>query len=437
VCQRFIIDTLGCKANAYDSRRLAEALQAMGWQECTPSADDTPDACIVNTCTVTHVADRKSRQRLARLARRHPRARVFATGCYATAAADELRAVAGVAGVFPRDEWPALIEAVCGRSAGAAALAHCGDFGISSFGPAGSDGGRMRAFLKLQDGCDAFCAYCIIPHTRGAPRSRPVADVAAEAARLADAGCPEIVLTGIHIGFYGRDLPSRPSLADAVLAAAEAPGVERVRVSSIEATEVSDQLLAAMAGPRVCAHLHLPLQSGDARTLARMGRRYTPEKFLACVARARARLDQPAITADVLVGFPGETDSEFRNTAALCCRAAFSRLHVFPFSARRGTPAATMPDPVPPDTAHARAAELRELGREMAEQWAQRFVGRPERVLFERRTARGALRGYTDRYVPAIAEGDDARPGLLGRTVPVRGVARRGGALLVRAVAGA
>ncbi len=434
------IETLGCKANVYDSRRLAEALEALGWR---PAEDGRPaDTCILNTCTVTAVADRKCRRRAARLVKENPGARVFVTGCSASAAPEALARIAGLAGIYRRGSWAELIRAVNGGRADAPAPGVAGDFGISSFE------GRARAFLKVQEGCDSFCSYCILPYVRGAPRSRDLADVRAEAERLAAAGFGEIVVTGIHVGLYGRDLPGRPSLASALLAGADAPGVERVRLSSTEAGEVDDELLDAMAHPRVCAHLHVPLQSGDADVLRRMSRRYTPEGFLRVVERARRCLDRPAITTDVMVGFPGESDAQFEHTLALCRAARFSRIHVFPFSARPGTAAARMPERVAVKVVRERSRRLRDLGKELAGEWAQGFVGASERVLFESCSsalkaperaefgarpslARPRLTGYTDRYVRFSAPAD---PSLLGHAVPVLCTSRRGAALVGRVV---
>jgi threonylcarbamoyladenosine tRNA methylthiotransferase MtaB len=295
------------------------------------------------------------------------------------------------------------------------------EFGISTFG------GRVRAFLKIQEGCDFFCSYCILPHVRGEPRSRALADVAAEARRLADAGFPEVVLTGIHVGLYGRDLPERPTVAQAILAVAGTQGVSRVRLSSIEPNEVDEELLEALRHPAACPHLHLPLQSGDADVLRRMNRRYTPDEFRAAVGRARARLDRPAITTDVIVGFPGESEAEFANTLAFCREIGFSRLHVFPFSPRPGTPAAEMGDQVPARVAQERSRRLRDLGDAMAGAWAEGFVGRTVRCLFERVTPEGLLAGYSDRYVTVTAAGP---ADLVGRTHEVKCTGREGTALM-------
>ncbi|MGD2175024.1 MAG: tRNA (N(6)-L-threonylcarbamoyladenosine(37)-C(2))-methylthiotransferase MtaB [Candidatus Brocadiaceae bacterium] len=417
----YLIETLGCKANLYDSRRLAEALEAMGLRRARTG--EQADVCVVNTCTVTAGADRKSRQQAARLGREHPDARVFVTGCYASLCPEELRAVPGVQSVYGREQWSALLEEINGGPL-PGGVSPEGEFGVSGFG------GRTRAFMKVQEGCDAGCSYCILPRVRGAPRSRPLEDALAEAGRLVEAGFREIVLTGIHLGLYGRDLAEEAALADLVTALAGLSRLERLRLSSIEALEVSPELLQAMAAAPdvVCPHLHLPLQSGDAGVLKRMNRPYTPEEFLDVVDVVRRTLNRPAVTTDVMVGFPGETEEAFANTMALCRRVCFSRMHVFPFSARPGTPAAGMAEEVPPEVASERSQRLRELGRELAAEWAESFVGSTARVLLERHQD-GWLRGYTDRYVGLGVPGE---PELTGRAVRVRVVGREGTSLLGR-----
>ncbi len=388
------LETLGCKSNLYDSRRLAESLEALGFEEAGPQGE--PDVCLVNTCTVTVGAERKSRRQASRLARDYPDARVYVTGCGASAFPDDLREVPGVDGVFGRDEWEELLEAINQVPLPPEAVP-AGDFGIASFG------GRTRAFLKVQEGCDAGCAYCILPRVRGEPRSRAADDAAAEGRRLVDAGFREIVLTGIHLGFYGRgqDGATLPGL---VRRLADIPGLLRLRLSSIEPLEVDEDLLDAMRHPAVCPHLHLPLQSGDAGVLRRMGRPYTPGEFLEVVEMARSFLDGPAITTDVMVGFPGETDAAFEATMQFVERVAFTRLHVFPFSPRPGTPAADMDDRPGSKLVKKRSRRLRKLGRQLAAEWATSFVGQEVRVLFER-CEDGELVGYTDRYVRLSAEG--------------------------------
>jgi len=404
----FHIDTLGCKANQYDSRRIAEALGRLGLRRAVPG--EPPGVHVINTCTVTHVADRKSRQLVRRAVRQKPPARVFVTGCYATRHPRALRQIAGVEGVFARAEWNAMLEAIAAGPLSPRARIE-GDFGVAGFT------GRARAYVKIQEGCDFGCAYCVVPGVRGRPRSRPLGSVLDEARRLIEGGFQEIVLTGIHLGLYGRDLDDGVALPDVVERVARLKGVGRVRLSSIEAPEVSERLLEAMRHPAVCEHLHLALQSGDDRVLARMRRRYDAATFLRAVELARSRLDRPAVTGDVIVGFPGETEEEFESTLRVCREAAFSRTHVFAFSPRPGTPAAQMPGRVPSEVVKQRCARLKELARKLAEQWARSFVGRTVRVLFEEQQPDGALAGYTDRYVRLAARGDEAR---VGELHPVR-----------------
>ncbi|MHC4917001.1 MAG: MiaB/RimO family radical SAM methylthiotransferase, partial [Planctomycetota bacterium] len=259
---------------------------------------------------------------------------------------------------------------------------------------------HCRAFVKVQDGCDAFCAYCVIPRLRGAPRSRPLREIRREAEDLAESGHRELVVSGVHLGLYGRDLDGRPGLADVLRTVLDAAPRARVRLSSLDPTELDDEILGlAATEPRVCPHLHLPLQSGDAGVLRAMRRRYDPPGFLRAVDRARARLDRPGITTDVMTGFPGESDAAFRNTVEVCRRAGFSRMHVFPFSPREGTDAAGMADRVPTGVARDRAAKLVELGAESAAEFARGCVGNEEEVLVEEAPPDGSLAGYSARYV--------------------------------------
>lgn len=391
----FKTETLGCKANQYDSQRIAEALVARGWRPA--EADEKPDVIIINTCTVTVRCSRKCRQTVNQAVRENPGARVFVTGCYATGFPEELHELDGVAGVYGRDEWADLWKAVTANDI-PCPESLSGDFGISGFT------GRSRAMLKIQEGCNSYCSYCIIPYVRGVPRSQPVGKVRSEAERLAAAGFREIVLTGIHLGKYGEDLPERPSLAEAVRTVAAIEGVERVRLSSIKANEVTEDLLLAMQAPTVCPHLHLPLQSGDNRILDKMDRGYTVEDFLHTVDQARDLLPNPALTTDVMVGFPGEQEEHFRHTVELCEKVRFTRMHVFPFSPRPGTRAASMGDRIHSRVAKKRCARLNKLNRELQEKWAESFVGKEVRVLFEEQRD-GHLCGYTDRYVRLSAPG--------------------------------
>mgnify|MGYP000338355570 CR=1 FL=1 len=413
----FHIDTLGCKANQYDSQRLAESLRATG---LTPAHDDeSPDIVIVNSCTITHRSDRKCRKRARRAARDNPDATVIITGCYADSNRNALEDLEGVDAVFSREHWPALLEYATEQPRNACTLPAAGDYGVTDYA------GRTRAVLKIQEGCDHYCSYCIVPSVRGPRRSRSLEDAVQEARRLAEAGFAEVVLTGIHLGQYGEDTDDAVGLADAVRAISDVSGLHRLRLSSIKADEVTDDLLAAMQTPGVCLHLHLPLQSGDDRVLQRMERGYTVEQFLDTVRRAREALDRPAITSDVMAGFPGETDEMFENTLDVCRRARFSRIHVFPFSARKGTKAAEMTDKVHSKVKKRRCRRLQDLAERMAAEWAESFVGERVEALFEQHRD-GCLNGYTARYTPIEADGPEE---LVGAPVSVECRAAQGDTL--------
>ncbi len=367
----FHLDTLGCKANQYDSQRLAESLRAYG---LSPAKDgESPDIVIVNSCTITHRSDRKCRKRARRAARENPAATVVVTGCYAESNRNALEDLEGVDAVFSRQHWPALLEYVTEQPRNTSPLPAADGYGITDYAD------RTRAVLKIQEGCDHYCSYCIVPSVRGPKQSRPLGDAVEEARRLVDAGFTEVVLTGIHLGKYGEDLDASVGLADAVRAIADVSGLQRLRLSSIKADEVTDDLLTAMQDP---------------------------EQFLDTVRRAREALNRPAITSDVMVGFPGETDEMFENTIDVCRRARFSRIHVFPFSAREGTKAADMTGKVHSKVKKRRSGRLRELAEQMAAEWAQSFVGERVEALFERRRD-GRLDGYTARYAPIEADGSE------------------------------
>ncbi|MFP4026530.1 MAG: tRNA (N(6)-L-threonylcarbamoyladenosine(37)-C(2))-methylthiotransferase MtaB [Candidatus Brocadiia bacterium] len=392
----FYVETFGCRSNQYDSQRLREALQEVGLQGASNTRNT--DLIIVNTCTVTHTASRKARRRLRELVRECPQSKVYATGCYASADPEELGEIEGLAGVYGREQWEELLEAATGEKAHDSRRVK-GDFGIRSFT------GRSRALLKVQEGCDFFCAYCIVPFVRGEPRSRPLQEAVKEAQRLISRGFREIVLTGIHLGLYGRDRPDDENLPNLVRSLADLPGLERLRLSSIEAVEVDELLLKAMEHPSVCQHLHLALQSGDDETLERMGRRYTSADFMERVGMIRDHLENPAISGDVIVGFPGETDKAFAKTMEVCRKVAFSRMHIFRYSVRPGTRAAEMPGQVHSRTAKKRSKQLRKLARQLSQEWAEQFVGRNVRVLLEEQKAPNCFTGYTDRYVRAEVRG--------------------------------
>ncbi|MBM4085027.1 MAG: MiaB/RimO family radical SAM methylthiotransferase, partial [Planctomycetes bacterium] len=270
--------------------------------------------------------------------------------------------------------------------------------------------GHTRAFLKIQDGCDARCSYCIVPLVRGPVRSRPLEAIQREAERLAANGYREIVLTGIHLGAYGRDTGGRPGLCDVIEGLLDVPGLERIRLSSIEVNEFTDRLLALAAdSAKLCPHFHFPLQSGDDEVLKAMNRAYTAAEYLDVLDKVRARIERPSFTTDVMVGFPGEGERHFQNTLDVCRRAGFSRMHIFPFSPRPGTPAATMPNRPTRKDVRAREERLEAVARELALAYKRQFLGQRVNVLVEtQRDARtGKLCGYTERYVKVAFDGPD------------------------------
>ncbi|MEM7306528.1 MAG: MiaB/RimO family radical SAM methylthiotransferase [Planctomycetota bacterium] len=379
---RFV--TFGCKANQYDTQVLREALARRGWRE----TDDDAELVVVNTCTVTAEAGRKARQLARRIARTTPKARICMTGCLAEAEPEILRALPNVEWVLGNGEAKRPVSFL-------RELGH--DLDPEELGiPAGITqfAGHTRGFLKIQDGCDMSCAFCIIPSVRGPSRSRPEGELAAEVERLLASGHREIVLCGIHIGHWGRDLGSDLGRLLERLAAVELRGPDdapvdwRLRLSSIEATEVTGAVLEAMARHprRIAPHLHMPMQSGDDGVLRRMNRWYTADEYLEACARIRAALDRPAFTADVLVGFPGEDDAAFETTLATAEAAGFTRLHVFPFSARPGTAAenpAALGAPVAPEAVRERRARLSELAHGLEQRFRRSLEGARDAVVLE------------------------------------------------------
>ena len=379
--------TLGCKVNQYETEFVREGLLGIGYEDA--GDDDQAELCIVNTCTVTNEGDSKSRQTIRRLARRNPGAKIVVMGCYATRAPEEVAALPGVSQVVTdKRELPDLL----------------GRFGVTDI-PTGISGfgRRHRAYVKVQDGCMLRCSFCIIPHVRPNLTSRPMEHILDEVRRLVDRGYREVVLTGIHLGHYGVDWNRHAAkddwirLSHLVRNIAELPGDFRVRLSSIEATEVTRELIAVMAdyGDKVAPHLHISMQSGSDSVLRRMRRRWGSQRFIDRCRLVQERLDRPAITTDIIVGFPGETDAEFQETIATSRAVGFSKIHIFPFSARRGTPAATMPGQVPKGVQQERCRELAEVEAALRTQYYERLIGRRLRVLVEQeeREASGKERG--------------------------------------------
>ncbi len=416
---RIYVGSLGCKLNQSEMDDLAARLARNGHQIVASAGD--ADMCILNTCAVTHVAAQKSRQALGRLHHDNPSARLVATGCYADLSPAELSGLPGVELVAGNRQKEHLAD-LLGRAAEDRAVQ-----------PAARP--RTRAMVKVQDGCDNACTYCVVRLARGPQRSRRPEEILADVQACVEAGYQEVVLTGVHIGAYGRDRPGAGGgsagldLWGLVARLLSETGIARLRLSSIEPWDLPEQAFQLWVDERLCRHLHLPLQSGSDAVLRRMGRRYTAAEFAALVAAARAAIPDLAVTTDVIAGFPGETDAEFAESLAFVEAIGFARAHIFPYSARPGTVAAGLPDQVPPRVKAERAEAMRAVAAAGDRAFRRRFVGQTMAVLWE--TSRpgedGPLwSGLTGNYlrVQAACPAD-----LANRIIPARLVALAGKAL--------
>lgn len=435
---RVAFATLGCRLNQFESDALAEAARAAG--HAVVDVDAAPEVVVVNTCTITGDADADGRQLVRRAARAG--ARVVVTGCWATAAPDEAAALPGVAlvaGNREKERLVELLERTCAK--GQAPEIHVAPVDlarrvrVARLRPA-TQPGRSRAYLKIQDGCDYRCSFCIVPRVRGRSASVPPAEVARQLAELVAAGVPEVVLTGVHLGIYGRDLSPRTRLSALVAELLPALGGARLRLGSVDPHEVDDALVALLAnGGRLCRYLHLPVQSGDDATLRRMRRAHTAADLKRLVTRLAASVPGIGLGTDVIVGFPGESEAAFEATYALLASLPLAHLHVFPYSPRAGTDAAGFAEQVPPAVKARRTSALRALSAAKERAFAAGQVGARLEVVFHRARHRrtGLLVGRADNGLSVRVDGDDA---LLGRTARVEVVAAEGGAALGRLVAG-
>lgn len=390
----FCFFTLGCKVNRFESEALTQLAQERGHTIVTSGAD----VCIINSCTVTAASDHKNIRAIRKLRRENPNAVLAVCGCMAQMEPDTLKAIAEV-------------DLVCGTSDRAAVLALCEEHArgkampdttrfrvpVRAFEqlPPGVPRGRTRALIKVQDGCDNYCTYCIIPHARGRIRSLPVQDAVRQAIQLAEEGVHEIVLTGIEISSYGRDLTGDVDLVVLIAAVCAAVPAVRVRLSSLEPRTVDARFCGTLSGyANLMPHFHLSLQSGCDSVLARMKRRYNVAQFLENVKLLRGAFPDCSVTTDLIVGFPGESDAEFEQTLEFIRTCKFSDMHVFPYSPRKGTPAADMPNQLSAEEKQVRAARVKVAAEEMRKAYLQCFVGRRLRVLWEHQDKAGLWCGH-------------------------------------------
>lgn len=406
--KRAALHNLGCKVNAYETESMQQLLEQAGY-EIVPF-DEAADVYVINTCSVTNIAERKSRQMIHRARRKNPDSVVVAAGCYVQTAKEQVsedEAVDILIGNNKKHELPALLEQFF-----AARMEQVSETGVLSVGDIAADNTyealtvsrtaeRTRAYIKVQDGCNQFCSYCIIPYARGRVRSREISDVRAEVERMAENGYREVVLTGIHLSSYGVDLGS--SLLQLIEEIHKVPGIARIRLGSLEPKIITETFAKRLSElPKICPHFHLSLQSGCDETLKRMNRRYTCAEYENGCNLLRRYFRHPAITTDVIVGFPGETEEEFETTRQFLKKIGFFEIHIFKYSKRRGTRAADMDSQVPEQVKHARSEQLFQDLAPMNAAFLDYHIGREVEVLAEEKVSFGGVEyflGHTKEYV--------------------------------------
>ena len=413
--KKVALHNLGCKVNAYETEAMQEILEQNGY-EIVPF-EEKADAYIVNTCSVTNMADKKSRQMLHRAKKMNPEAVVIAAGCYVQSAGEELLKDTSVDILIGNNEkvnLPSILEnwekehnplhvhdLTREHTYEELTLSHTA--------------GHTRAFMKIQDGCNQFCTYCIIPYTRGRVRSRRLSGIVAEAGRLAENGYQEVVLTGIHLDSYGTDLEEHENLLTVIQEIAKIDGIKRIRLGSLEPRIMTEEFVAGLAAEeKLCPHFHLSLQSGCDATLKRMNRRYSAEEFRQCCERLRRHFDDPALTTDVIVGFPGETEEEFTATVEFLKDICFYETHVFKYSRRKGTKADRMPDQIPEQIKNQRSDVLLALTEKNSGEYRKKLLGRTVKVLLEEESTIGGttyLAGHTREYVKVAVAPETAAAG--------------------------
>lgn len=395
--RRVSFHTLGCKLNFSESSTLARQFEEGGFERV--GVNDEADICVINSCSVTEHADKKCRNIIRKLHRRNPSAIIAVTGCYAQLKPQEIAAIDGVDIVLGNNDKGDLYKRVVEiTSRGAAQIYSCDCEDITRFFAAFSTGDRTRSFLKVQDGCDYKCAYCTIHYARGSSRNMPIAELVAEAEKVAESGLKEIVITGVNTGDFGRTTGEK--FIDLLRALNDVEGIERYRISSIEPNLITDEIIEfCAASPKFQHHFHIPLQSGSDRILGLMRRRYTSAKFADRIEKIRSLMPDAFIGIDVITGFPGETEEDFQQTYDLLAHLKPSFLHIFPFSERAGTPAVDMPNKVPSYISTQRVAKLEELCDELHYDFCAQYVGCEDDVLFESTMRGGMMYGYTGNYV--------------------------------------
>jgi threonylcarbamoyladenosine tRNA methylthiotransferase MtaB len=429
--KRLAVVTLGCKVNQYDTDSVVTQFLDAGYT--VVDFGDVADVYLINTCTVTNLGDRKSRQMIRRAHKNNPGAKVVVMGCLAQTTPEAVAALEGVTLVVGTNGRTGIAQEIERLTLGDKRSLVDDIFEVSTFEdmPSLDFSGRTRATLKIQDGCDQFCTYCRVPFARGPSRSRSPVSVLEQVEQIVSLGYGEIVLTGIHLGLYGADLDPPRTLKQISEDIANTKGLLRLRISSVDPHEITDELIELVARhPVVCRHMHIPLQSGSDTVLKRMGRNYTASQFRDIVAKLRAQIPEIAITTDIMVGFPGETEEDFQKTMELTNDVAFSKIHVFQYSKRLGTRAAKFPDQILSVEKEDRSRRLIHAGEALSERFHCSFIGENVDVLVEQLQEDQAI-GHTDNYLkvnfPAPAGAD-----LVGKIVPVHILEARADGVLGR-----
>ncbi len=412
--KRVAFHTLGCKVNQYETQAMIELFKEAGYWLVKDM--DIADVYVINTCTVTNMGDRKSRQFIRRARRNNPSAIIAVVGCYSQVAPGEVEDIDEVniiLGTRHRSRIVDLVEG-CGINEKINAVDNIMDTREIEDISIKDQQEQTRAFLKIQDGCNRYCSYCIIPYARGPIKSRQKSQVIKEVRRLVEKGFKEIVLTGIHVASYGKDFNNENGLLELLTAINSIDGLERIRLSSLEPTLFTDDFLQELTSiGKLCRHFHLSLQSGCDKILKKMNRKYSSVEFKEIVERIRKSYPQIALTTDIIVGFPGETREDFEETYNFVREIAFSDIHVFKYSPRRGTPAASFKNQVNGNDKQIRSKELIALGRELNKQYRAQFIGKTKEVLIETesRDHKNCMEGFTDNYLKVVMKGDASLEG--------------------------
>ena len=402
--------TLGCKVNQYETEAMLEMFKNDGYVQV--DSEDFADVYVINTCTVTHMSDRKSRQYIRRMKKKNPDAIIAVVGCYSQVSPEEILDIEEVNLVMGTNERRQIVEEIKKIDAKNNKVSTVDDImKVRAFEEIeiSQANGRTRAFIKIQDGCDRFCTYCIIPYARGGKvRSRDLESIVSEVEKLVLNGYKEVVLTGIHVASYGKDIKDEnTNLLKVIKTINEIDGIERIRLSSVEPVLFTDEFVSEVSKmEKVCPHYHLSLQSGCDETLKRMNRRYTTKEYKEIVDRLRENIPNVAITTDVIVGFPGETNDEFKATYEFLKDIELSQMHVFKYSPRKGTPAATMDNQIDPQMKQIRSDKLLNLNKENFAKFAGKFIGKEMDVLFESSVAENTYEGLTTNYIRVLVKSD-------------------------------